>query len=166
MVGPAGVEPRIIGDVTARLSKPNPGTFVILLIHRPTGRATRVDLGHVTVDAILRAGGSRPSLLSAYLRGALVNAAVKLDPDFEYADPIAPIQRKHVLDRRRDKKPVPEWVPRWLRRRDDSWDDEGAQGLTEYALVLALIVIVAVAALTLIGSLVASMLSAIGASIQ
>lgn len=43
-------------------------------------------------------------------------------------------------------------------------DDEG-QGLAEYALILALIAIVAIGALALLGGQVASILSEIGASI-
>ncbi len=43
-------------------------------------------------------------------------------------------------------------------------DDEG-QGLTEYALILALIAIVAIAALTLLGGKVTSELSTVGNSL-
>ena len=41
-------------------------------------------------------------------------------------------------------------------------DDEEGQGLTEYALILALIAIIAVAALTLLGGKVTSALSTVG----
>jgi pilus assembly protein Flp/PilA len=41
-------------------------------------------------------------------------------------------------------------------------DEEEGQGLTEYALILALIAIVAIAALTLLGGKVTSALSTVG----
>lgn len=44
-------------------------------------------------------------------------------------------------------------------------DDEG-QGLTEYALILALIAIIAIAALTLLGGKVTSALSTVGNSLN
>jgi pilus assembly protein Flp/PilA len=43
-------------------------------------------------------------------------------------------------------------------------DDEEGQGLTEYALILGLIAVVAVAALTLLGGSVTSMLSTVASS--
>jgi pilus assembly protein Flp/PilA len=45
-------------------------------------------------------------------------------------------------------------------------DEEEGQGLTEYALILALIAIVAIAALTLLGGKVTSALSTVGNSIN
>ena len=44
-------------------------------------------------------------------------------------------------------------------------DDEEGQGLTEYALILALIAVVAIAALTLLGGKVTSVLSTIANSL-
>ncbi|HLB19378.1 MAG TPA: Flp family type IVb pilin [Gaiellaceae bacterium] len=44
-------------------------------------------------------------------------------------------------------------------------NDEDGQGLTEYALILALIAIIAIAALTLLGGKVTSVLSTIGNSL-
>ena len=44
-------------------------------------------------------------------------------------------------------------------------DDEKGQGLTEYALILALIAIVAIAALTLLGGKVTSVLNTISSSL-
>ena len=44
-------------------------------------------------------------------------------------------------------------------------DDEDGQGLTEYALILALIAVVAIAALTFLGSNVKSILNTIGSSL-
>ncbi|WP_249021644.1 Flp family type IVb pilin [Conexibacter sp. S30A1] len=44
-------------------------------------------------------------------------------------------------------------------------DDEEGQGLTEYALILALIAIVAIAALTLLGGKVTSVLNTISSSL-
>jgi pilus assembly protein Flp/PilA len=44
-------------------------------------------------------------------------------------------------------------------------DDERGQGLTEYALILALIAVVAVAALTLFGGGVTSLLSTVARSV-
>jgi pilus assembly protein Flp/PilA len=43
--------------------------------------------------------------------------------------------------------------------------DEDGQGLAEYALILALIAIIAIAALIFLGSQIASILSTIGAAI-
>jgi len=45
-------------------------------------------------------------------------------------------------------------------------DEDEGQGLTEYALILALIAIVAIAALTLLGGKVTSALSTVGNSIN
>jgi pilus assembly protein Flp/PilA len=45
------------------------------------------------------------------------------------------------------------------------FDDEEGQGLTEYALILALIAIVAIAALTLLGGSITSALSTVANSI-
>ena len=45
------------------------------------------------------------------------------------------------------------------------FDEEEGQGLTEYALILALIAIVAIAALTLLGGKVTDALSTVGASV-
>ncbi len=45
------------------------------------------------------------------------------------------------------------------------FDEEEGQGLTEYALILALIAIVAIAALTLLGGKVTSALSTVGNSL-
>jgi pilus assembly protein Flp/PilA len=45
------------------------------------------------------------------------------------------------------------------------FDDEEGQGLTEYALILALIAIVAIAALTLLGGKITSALSTVANSI-
>ena len=44
-------------------------------------------------------------------------------------------------------------------------DDEDGQGLTEYALILALIAIIAIAALTLLGTSVSNVLSTVANSI-
>jgi pilus assembly protein Flp/PilA len=44
-------------------------------------------------------------------------------------------------------------------------DDDAGQGLVEYALILALIAIVALAALTLLGGNVSNVLSTVGTSI-
>jgi pilus assembly protein Flp/PilA len=45
-------------------------------------------------------------------------------------------------------------------------DDEDGQGLAEYALILALIAVVAIAALLFMGSQVSSKLSVIGSTLQ
>jgi pilus assembly protein Flp/PilA len=45
------------------------------------------------------------------------------------------------------------------------FDDEEGQGLTEYALILALIAVVAIAALTLLGGKITSVLSTVASSI-
>ena len=45
-------------------------------------------------------------------------------------------------------------------------DDEDGQGLAEYALILALIAIVAIAALLFMGSQVSNKLSVIGSTLQ
>jgi pilus assembly protein Flp/PilA len=45
------------------------------------------------------------------------------------------------------------------------FDNEEGQGLTEYALILALIAVVAIAALTLLGGKVTSVLSSAGNSL-
>jgi pilus assembly protein Flp/PilA len=45
------------------------------------------------------------------------------------------------------------------------FDDEEGQGLTEYALILALIAIIAIAALTLLGGKVSNVLSTVANSI-
>ena len=50
----------------------------------------------------------------------------------------------------------------WLSR---VFDDEEGQGLTEYALILALIAIIAIAALTLLGGKVSDVLSTVANSI-
>ena len=45
------------------------------------------------------------------------------------------------------------------------FDDEDGQGLTEYALILALIAVIAIAALSFLGGKVTSVLSSIGSSL-
>ena len=50
----------------------------------------------------------------------------------------------------------------WLAR---VFDDEEGQGLTEYALILALIAIIAIAALTLLGTKVSNVLSTVANSV-
>ena len=45
------------------------------------------------------------------------------------------------------------------------WDDEDGQGLTEYALILALIAVVAIVALKFLGGRVTSVLSTVSGSI-
>ncbi len=45
------------------------------------------------------------------------------------------------------------------------FDDEDGQGLTEYALILALIAVVAIAALTLLGGKVTDVLNTIASSL-
>ena len=47
----------------------------------------------------------------------------------------------------------------------DVLDNEEGQGITEYALILALIAIVAIAALSFLGGKVTSVLSTVGSSI-
>ncbi len=51
------------------------------------------------------------------------------------------------------------------RRRITPKDDQAGQGLVEYALILVLIVIVAIASLTFFGTAVSGYLSSIGTSI-
>jgi pilus assembly protein Flp/PilA len=46
-----------------------------------------------------------------------------------------------------------------------AFDEEEGQGLTEYALILALIAIIAIAALTLLGGKVSSVLSTVANSV-
>lgn len=152
--------------IEARLPKSKPGAFTLLLIDNRSKRATRVDVRPMTVEAILRAGGDKPSLLSAFLRAALVNAALKIDPDFEVVDATAPLERAHLLDRRRSEKPAEKpRLPNWMRRRDDGWEDHG-QGLAEYALVIALIAIIAIIGLLFLGSQVSTTLSIVGESLN
>ena len=45
------------------------------------------------------------------------------------------------------------------------WSDESGQGLTEYALIIALIAIVVIGALTLLGGAIGDILSEIGAAL-
>jgi pilus assembly protein Flp/PilA len=54
----------------------------------------------------------------------------------------------------------------YLRLRDWHSDDESGQGLAEYALILALIAIVAIAALLFMGSQVSDKLSVIGSGLE
>jgi pilus assembly protein Flp/PilA len=46
-----------------------------------------------------------------------------------------------------------------------AFDEEEGQGLTEYALILALIAIIAIAALTLLGGKVSNVLSTVATSV-
>lgn len=46
-----------------------------------------------------------------------------------------------------------------------AWRDEHGQGLAEYALILALIAVIAIAALVFLGTQVSSILSSVGASL-
>jgi pilus assembly protein Flp/PilA len=46
-----------------------------------------------------------------------------------------------------------------------AFDDEEGQGLTEYALILALIAVIAIAALTLLGGKVSDVLSTVATSL-
>jgi pilus assembly protein Flp/PilA len=56
----------------------------------------------------------------------------------------------------------------WLRGRYGQirslWSEEQGQGLTEYALILALVALVAIVALALIGGEVTSQLTSVGSS--
>ncbi|MEA2623215.1 MAG: Flp/Fap pilin component [Chloroflexota bacterium] len=53
------------------------------------------------------------------------------------------------------------FITRWI----ESVRDERGQGLAEYALILALIAVIAIAALVFLGTQISSILSTVGASI-
>ena len=63
--------------------------------------------------------------------------------------------------------PIPKGVPDMplVRRLIRGWGNEQGQGLVEYALILVLIAIVAIAALAYLGSTISTELSKVGVSV-
>jgi pilus assembly protein Flp/PilA len=97
----------------------------------------------------------RPSTVDSWRRGCNIRRARKLARATER---IHPSGEPPIVGHRNIKEDH-QMVNFLLRR------DEDGQGLAEYALILALIAIIAIAALIFLGGEIASILSTIGASI-
>lgn len=132
-----------------------------------TGRLDEVDFRTVqetmavTVEGIMRSPRRDRPLMAGLLLAGMVETAQRLVPDF------APLERRHPLTHppieiKGQGLAVPaDRRPRWLRIRQDS----ESQSLVEYALILALVSIVAISVLMVIGANLTALLSRIGASI-
>ena len=125
-----------------------------------TGRLRQVSFGPFSLESILRSSHRDRPMIGGLIVEALVTEARELDPAF------APTERRRAPDPRmtvrldRDTPERPKgWLPAWRRRRGDG------QGLAEYALVLALIAVIAVMAILWIGSQLSTALSDVGNSI-
>jgi Flp pilus assembly pilin Flp len=58
--------------------------------------------------------------------------------------------------------PIARWIAAWWAGRDS----QAGQGLAEYAVILALIAVVAIVAVTMLGGNIAAMLDDIGTSVE
>jgi Flp pilus assembly pilin Flp len=124
-----------------------------------TGRLRQVSFGPFSLEAILRSSHRDRPMIGALIVEALVVETRELDPAFAPAERRAPEPRMTVVLEHESQERPKGWLPAWRRRRDDG------QGLAEYALVLALIAIVAIVGLLYIGAQVSAALSDIGNSI-
>jgi pilus assembly protein Flp/PilA len=127
------------------------------MIDTTTGKAVTVNFAPLDLEPILRSRRRDRSMLVGYLLESLVLAAQRLWPEFEPRErrklepsPIQPAD-----------EPAKPWRPPWMRRRAG----DGGQGLVEYALILALVAVIAIVALLFLGEQVATMFSRIGNSI-
>jgi Flp pilus assembly pilin Flp len=121
---------------------------------RLTGRIAVVDVGPFTLEGILRSSARQHRIVLGHLRESLTQALVTLKPNFR------PLLSDHQQPIVLDPWPVdsPHWVPRW-RRFAERREDKQGQGLTEYALILALIVIVSIVVLAFLGQTISTFLS-------
>ena len=119
-----------------------------------TGKATRVDVRPLTVEGILRTNRRDRPLLVGYLLGQLLEAAGRLWPEFV---PERTALSAYPITLKEEEGPSVPFVPRWRRSR--------GQSLVEYALILALIAVVAIVVLTALGGQIANFLSTVGQSI-
>lgn len=159
----ADLDEGVSDRIRARLPRIDAGRFSLLLIDRESGRAKRVRFDAVTLENILRADVKFVSPLAGALRDAVLTAAKELWPELQ---PYRPPKRLEPQPRREFDPEISDrydsqgrFIARWRRRRGD------AQALTEYAVILALVVIVAVIALVFIGGQVSTALQDIGESI-
>lgn len=153
VVGPTDDEPRDSGRTPER-RRHRAGRYSLLVIDNVTGKATRVDVKPLTVEGILRTNRRDRPMLVGYLLMALLDAAHKLWPDF---DEERRALATHPLSERIAEVPEVPFVPVWKRPR--------GQTLVEYALVLALIAVVAIVVLVALGGVVADVFSNLGKSI-
>jgi pilus assembly protein Flp/PilA len=133
----------------------------MLLKDTSTGTLRQVNLGPFSLEAILRSPRRDRPMIGGLIVEALTAEACEMAPDF------APVERRHLDEPRMTvvlEQAIPArpkgWLPAWRRRRSDN-----GQGLVEYALVLALIAVIAVIALIYIGTQVSAALSDVGNSI-
>jgi pilus assembly protein Flp/PilA len=133
----------------------------MLVKDRDTGKLREVNLGPFSLESILRSSRRDRPMIGSLIVEAIVTELQTLAPDF------MPAERRRldepkltvVLDHEMPARPKG-WLPAWRRRRSDN-----GQGLVEYALVLALIAVIAVIALIYIGTQVSAALSDVGNSI-
>ena len=109
----------------------------------------------LTVEGMLRTSRRDRPLLLGYLLASLIETAKKLWPDFVE-------ERRELssfpIETKAEEGPSVPFKPAWRRHRE-------GQGLAEYALILALIAVVAIVSLMVLGDQIAGFLSQVGSSI-
>jgi Flp pilus assembly pilin Flp len=123
-----------------------------------SGKATRVNIKPLTVEGMMRTSRRDRPLLIGFLLNALIEAGQKLWPEFA---PLPTLTSPSLPQRPQEQHPdaAHDGRPRWRRRRDDG------QGLAEYALILALVAVIAIVALLFLGNTITGVLSQLGNSI-
>lgn len=98
---------------------------------------------------------------------ALIEAAHELAPDIVSVPrkPLAPTRLTVVQDELPPVKPRSRWMRR-LPTGDEARDAERGQSLAEYALILALIAVIAILVVMFVGSQVSGIFSTVGDSIS
>ncbi len=127
---------------------------------RQTGESVPVDFGPATLETILRSPAREHRLVLGHLRESLARAVSSLWPEFR---PLPLDEPEPIV---LDEWPVEAvgWTPRW-RRFKERWEDRTGQGLVEYSLILALIVIVSIVVVAFLGQTVSAIISNVGESI-
>jgi Flp pilus assembly pilin Flp len=121
-----------------------------------TGAELVVDFWPTTLEIILKSAPRHQRMFLGAIFDALHRTVRALVPDFTPAERRKPLTALHEL--LGDMPATVPWRPRWRRRADLTEDDAG-QALVEYALILALIVIVSIVVLAFLGQTISTFLS-------
>jgi pilus assembly protein Flp/PilA len=127
-----------------------------------TGAEMTIDFWPTTIEIILKSAPRHQRMFLGAIFDALHRTVRELVPDFAPAERRKPLTAQHEL--LGDMPAAVPWRPRWRRRADLTEDDAG-QGLVEYALILALVAVVAIVVLLFLGQQVSSILSTLAESV-
>jgi Flp pilus assembly pilin Flp len=127
-----------------------------------TGSEITLDFWPTTLEHMLKSDPRHQRVFLGAIFDALHRTVRELIPTFAPAERRKPLMAQRELVG--DMPAAVPWRPRWRRRADLTEDDAG-QGLAEYALILALIAVVAIVVLLFLGGTVSELLSSIGQSI-